>query len=635
MARRATYAGIVFAVAAAVAGSLEAARPAASLLPATTVGYFSVPDVDALRTKWNATDLGKLLKDPLMQPFVEDLEAQLKKKLDQTGTRIGIELEDLEGTYGGEVCLGVIQPNGKPTEHALILIVDVTGKTAQAQALIDKVAGNLRQKGAQRSTEKIAGVDVVVFKLPKLAGAPHPTEARYFIHETQLFATDHKQVAESMIARLTGKSKVPSLAERPGFVKAMEHCEAGGAEGQPHVRWFVDPFNYLEVIRAAAGGRKKRGTDLLKILESQGFDAVQGVGGVVTFADGTHEILHRTFVYAPPQQAAKPDSYRLAARMLNFPNRGDLPPEPWVPANLASYMSFNWKMKEAFEYSKTLVNEIAGDEVFEDILNGILQDPQGPMVDIRKDLVRHLGERATMITDSVLPITPKSERMLIAIDVTNPAIVKRTIDKAMQKDPDAKARKSGNHIIWEILSEEQEVEVRALQIEGIGGGDDEEEEEEEEEAKPVLPNSAITVTGAGDHGYLIVSTHVEFIAEVLKDWNNPQPLLAAADHQALDLALRNLGGDGRSFRVFSRSDEAYRATYELIRQGKMPQAESFLGRVLNRFLGPDQPGVQRKQVIDGSKMPEFDKVKKYLGPGGAFANSMDDGWLITGCLLAK
>lgn len=636
MARPATLAAMVFAVVATAAGSLGAARPAATLLPDTTAGYVSVADVNALRAKWNETDLGRMVKDPLMQPFVEDLEAQLRSKLDKTGTRIGIELKDLDGIYGGEVCVAVIQPNGKPTEHALLLSVDVTGKVEQAQKLIDKVAGNLRQRGAQRVAEKLGGVDVVVFKLPKPANAPRAIEARYFLHENQLFATDHKQVAESIIARLTGKAKGPTLAEMPAFVQAMARCEQPDVVAD--VRWFVDPFNYAEVLRAAAGGRKKRGTDLLKILANQGFDAVKGVGGAVTFHEGKQDIQHKTFVYAPPVPAAKASRYRLAARMLNFPNQGDLEPQSWVPSNVATCVSFNWKMKEAFEYSKTLVDEIAGAEVFEDVLSGILRDPQGPMVDIRKDLVAHLGERATMITDIVLPVTPKSERLLVAIDVTNPKVVKRTIDKAMEKDPDAKAHKFDGQIIWEILSEQQELKVNSLQIEGIGAGEDE-DEEEEEESKPVLPNSAITVLaprdGAGGQGYLIVSTHVEFIAHLLKHWNNPQPgpLVEDADQQAVNQVLA--GDFPRSFRMFSRTDEAYRATYDLIRQGKMPQAESFLGKVLNRLMGPDQPGVQRKQVIDGSKMPEFEAVQKYLGPSGAFCQSTEDGWLITGCLLPK
>ena len=60
-----------------------------------------------------------------------------------------------------------------------------------------------------------------------------------------------------------------------------------------------------------------------------------------------------------------------------------------------------------------------------------------------------------------------------------------------------------------------------------------------------------------------------------------------------------------------------------------------LARLLNAMMGPKEEGAVRKQEIDGSKLPEFDEVKKYLGPGGLFAQSEEDGWWLVGCLLKK
>jgi len=43
----------------------------------------------------------------------------------------------------------------------------------------------------------------------------------------------------------------------------------------------------------------------------------------------------------------------------------------------------------------------------------------------------------------------------------------------------------------------------------------------------------------------------------------------------------------------------------------------------------------RKQEIDGSKLPDFELVKKYLGPAGSSPSPRDDGWWLVGCLLKK
>ncbi len=39
-----------------------------------------------------------------------------------------------------------------------------------------------------------------------------------------------------------------------------------------------------------------------------------------------------------------------------------------------------------------------------------------------------------------------------------------------------------------------------------------------------------------------------------------------------------------------------------------------LARLLNAMMGPKEEGAVRDPEIDGSKLPEFDLVKKYLGP---------------------
>ena len=52
--------------------------------------------------------------------------------------------------------------------------------------------------------------------------------------------------------------------------------------------------------------------------------------------------------------------------------------------------------------------------------------------------------------------------------------------------------------------------------------------------------------------------------------------------------LRQVGDSEISFRFFSRTDEEYRPTYELIRQGRMPEAESLFGKLLNRMLAEDE-----------------------------------------------
>jgi hypothetical protein len=72
----------------------------------------------------------------------------------------------------------------------------------------------------------------------------------------------------------------------------------------------------------------------------------------------------------------------------------------------------------------------------------------------------------------------------------------------------------------------------------------------------------------------------------------------------------------------------------MIKIGKLPESESVFAKILNAMLAEDEDMV-RKPEIDGSKLPDFELVKKYLGPGGTFVQSEDEGWYLVGTLLKK
>src|SRR5690606_35387351 len=189
------------------------------------------------------------------------------------------------------------------------------------------------------------------------------------IVEDQLIACDNLQEAINLVERFQGEPK-DTLAHVPAFQAAMERAAREVGDATPQLRWFVEPFGMAEVMRSVQTEERRRGVDYLRIFRNQGFDAVRGVGGYVQIKTGEYEFLHHTLLYDPPSQTAgqfvSAANFQQAARMLDFPN-ANLETPAWLPRELATVVSYNWKMKEAFEYSETLVNEIAGDPIFEDV----------------------------------------------------------------------------------------------------------------------------------------------------------------------------------------------------------------------------------------------------------------------------
>ena len=643
----------------------------------------SVPDVDNLREHFDQTQIGLLLNDPVMKPFVEDVQNQIRDKLSEASVRLGLNWDDMKDVYAGEVAMALIQPwdasaaadtldavareaeaqaqaagknaddvkkaveaavartqksldTERKQQRAVAMLVDVTGHLPEANTLLAKVAQNHLSKGAEQGNIQVGEVNVAVFTHPLKEDEDSPRQSFYCIIEDQLVSTDHEGILASILGRFT-EPGTNVLKDFEPFTKSMAQSKVAMKEAESHLSWFMEPFGYTEVKRAYSGGRKRRGTDMLRVLQAQGFTAIQGIGGRVSFKTEAHDIRHHTLVYAPAVKRQAGDlavtKYNDAARMLEFPNQKKLAPKAWVPRGLATHLTFNWKMKDAFWYAESLVNEIAGDEVFKDVMENIQFDPHGPQIDVKKEFTAHLGERATLLSDYRLPITPKSERLVVAIEVTDPATVMQTVNKAMENDPAAKKREHNGHVIWELLNDE--AEVAEVQIEGFDGGFgfDTPDVAPVEEEKPFIPNAAVTVA----NGHLLIATHVDYIVSLLEPPAPADPLIAAEDYKAVMESLAGLGSDNDSFQLFTRTDEAYRVTYELLRQGKMPESESMLGKVLNAmFTSEDaEEDEVREQQLDGSKLPEFQVVRRYLGPTGFYIRTVDDGWAISGCLLTK
>ncbi len=600
------------------AGQARAVVPSEELLPSTTKGYISIPNMERLETDFNKTQLGQLLADPVMEPFSKDFKRQIKEKWARAHSPTGLTWEDIRTVPSGEVAMARILLAKDKSGAAII--ADVSEKMEDAEKLLAKVDANMAKLNAKKESVAVGEFQLTVYTHTE--GPDKGAVAVYFIHpqHKQLVVSDDLETAKLIVGRFDG-DRSDSLAGVKAYQVTQERTrKAQGDDLAPHARWFVEPFGFVEARRIANPSDQHKKKDLFSALKNQGFTAIQGVGGLVTFANGDHDVEHRTMIYAPPP-------YELAMRMLKFFNGNNHAPKPWIPRQLASFVSFNGDLRNGFEFSKTLVDEMADDEIFEEILRSLKVDPAGPMVDVRKEIVANLGEHVMVLTDYELPITTESERMVACIELTNTKPVAAAVDKIMKVEPDAfRIIAPSGHIVWEVKppKADEDEPFPAIEIDGL---DDFGEEEQQEKS---LPSSAVTVA----HGYLLVGTHKDLILRLLEDIDRRRTLAASVDYQIVMEELQKLGAGQDSCQYFSRTDEEYRATYELIKQGKMPEAKTMTARLLNFILDDDDDDeTLRTQQIDGSKLPDYQTVRRYLGPAGIFVISQQDGWLATGCLL--
>lgn len=608
--------------AAAVAGRIAPARPACeTLVPSTTKAFVSVPDPALLRKQWDKTQLGQLSQNPDFKPFSEDVQKQLQERLSEMDARLGVTWADLDGVAGGEICLAVMQPGGDSKRHAVATLVDVTGNNAQAERLLAKIRAEMAQRKAQRDQLQHLGVTIEHYVIPPSKGQTRAEQAYHCITNDWLLAADELSELQAMIGRIQGKLAGATLGQTPAFVEIQQRVRKQ-ENSTPHIRWHVEPFGYGQVMRAASQ-RKKKGRDVVGILAEQGFDAIEGIGGAVSFAVNGHEVVHRTLLLAPDSDGQRPRLTK-AAQMLNLPNEADIDPPEWTPQDVGGWLRLSWRMKAAFSHIGSLVDALEGEPgLWEDVLESLKEDPTGPRVDIRKDLVAHLAKRAYMITRPRLPITPNSEQRMYIFELANVPALEKELVAAMQRDPTViPVQVAGvKQTIWKIQPRQRR--------QAAPGNPFAKPPRNEREQRRALSSGAVAIA----HGCLLYASDVEFMASVLK--NDGPALTMSADYQRVDNALRKLGAGLDSIRYFSRTDMSQQVDYELLRQGKMPQSKTLLGQLLNELFKPEEKGVLREQQIDGSKLPPFEKAAPYMGPSGLFVRSLPDGWMVTGCLLDK
>jgi hypothetical protein len=627
------------------ASALAAPPAAETLLPNTTKAFVSIPQFPDATARFDKTRLGQAVADPQMEPFFEDMRRQLRDKFFRNKDKLGASWEDFEQAAAGEVALGVVHtPRSSP---ALVLTMDVTGRDQQVQALLNKVAQDMTARRARKTQTKAAGATIDAFEIPATEAGGKPSFAYYTVHNHLLVASDELPVIDGVLRRMSAPSP-ETLANLPTYKNVMARCAAGSKNNAPQMRWYIDPLGAASALEAmepppgserprfaprnpvpsrvgAARNQAQAAAPVGQKKESRvenarrlGFDAIQAVGGFVYMPPEQYDFLYYTAISAP-----KP--WKGSMNMLAFPNSasaGDLHPAPWVPGYVDSHIAFNLDIRTAEANFGPLFDQMFGEGesgVWTDVKDSLRDDPNGPKVDLVKDLIYNLGQRCTFIVDHKEPITTTCERSCLGIVASNPKGLADAIRKSMETDPNVKHRQVGGFDIWEMV--EEQIDVPQVELEGSARGA---AEEVEPAPQRLMPRSAVCVA----HGHLFVASHVNFLEEILA-LDPTKSLANEPDYQAAAREMATLGSNQDSFRFFVRGDQSAEATYELLRMNKMPEAQTMLAQALNRVLN-EQGEETRKREFDGSKLPPFAEVKRYFGWGGAFVQTEANGWFAVG-----
>lgn len=614
-------------------------QPAIKLLPDTVAGLVRVPDVPAFCAAFEKTAIGRLLDEPKMQPFIETQRERAKDYLESVGNKIGIQLDDIYHISSGEAVLAWLGfENDRRRPFALVAVADVRGRAKKAVDAIDKIDTDLKAGGWTRADKTHRDLTLRVYSTKPKPGQLKIERIVICLNEVRIIASDRESVVTELLDAVAGEPKGPSISELDLFKTVLTRSARSIREptqsdgGTIAVEWFAKPFQMGRIVRESINIDRGTQLDVLKLLEDQGFDAIQAAGGIAVMAGKQYDMIHKGYVLAPPT-TDEPSKYKNAARMLQFGNQPLAPIPAWIGENTATLTRLNVKMEEAFWAAESLVNDALDDELFREVIDGIRDDEDGPQIDIAGNVLPNLDDRFLLLTDNTQPVDIDSDRMLVAIRIKDGEVIRDSIRKAMEAEPDAGKMEGPEGVeIWKVQKSIVEDDFGADLFDDF----EEQDEEDIQAAPPLLDNWAIALVPKGPNSeapYLMFSSHPKLLVETATRivQGAPAGLANVPEIGQVIQSMNELGGSSVAFDRVARTKLSLRAKYQLLRQGRLRDSDSISASLMRRLVEQQENG--QLDPLHAKKLPPIEDIEKYLPNCGSFFETTDDGWALTGFFL--
>lgn len=583
------------------------------VLPQETVAFLSIPDVPQARENWKVSSLGKLSADPQMQPFVGHLKTQLKNQWFQAGGgNPQLTWDDFISLPSGEFCYAVtpyrgpVEENRKPGTSVSIMMLDVAGREAQTQAFLQKLDQDLTAAKATKKQGRFQNQPVTVYQLPppkqqvnRMLRVARPEQLVYFIREDWLVFVSEPNTALELLINWKGQNR---FAANTPFTRIQ--MRLGAAQTQMNfppgdARWFLDPMGYLDVQRADFPRQRKRDSvDPLLIAKKEGFGAVLGIGGDYYLDPPKYDTYFHIEAYAPQLPAEE------GVQVLSFVNAANHPVPDWVRNDVAGFYSWNYELEAIYNGYANIFDEIVEEDgAWKELVEETAQDPAGPRIHLKKDLVDLLGKQAKIVPTTDLQAAQNQE-MSVGIPTDNAELLKKNIARSLEGDPTVTKHEIGDHIVWEMR--EQQQRGRPGQNQNAG------------------PPTFACV--AFDH--LFVSGSLNAVKEILAQQG--APLTTAADYQQVIGEVRKLSKEDPALLGFSRMQQSTEPTWQLFRAGKLQDSQTLLGALIREVIEAREKPIN----LNGKLLPPFAQVKNHFGLFGIrLHHEQGFGWFLQGLTI--
>lgn len=554
------------------------------LLPETTVAYVQVQNVRELVEKLTDTNMGRMMADENIAPLVSDLFQTGKDAYAEVEDRIGLGLEEIQNLPAGEICLAVIAPKRKTP--AFVLIVD----TDEESETVDKALDRGREFASEMDLElESEETDDVTFEKFTVEGQ----KISFFRKGGTLVIGNNHDELVSIVDRWMGREveKIRPLKENRKFITIMNRCR-GTEETPADLRFFVDP---IKLAKSATRGNAAAqiGLNFLPIL---GLDGLLGIGGAAIMNEMDFEsVTHFHALLANPRAGI--------FEMLAL-KPGDYQPEPWVPENAISYISTSWDAPKMLDELTKMFDSFNGEGAFAEDVEEEIEDEFD--FDLRSDLIEQLEGRITFMQWMGDEVSVNGGSFAAGAELKDP-------DKFM--------------VVVDAIREEMgDGNVEEVDFKGTTFWQQSEErlEEMRERMKEFGPDIEISIPqwcfGILDN-HFIFSNSTDLFKLAIETNRGKKPALGESEkYEYVGRQMTKLlGTDVPAAVMYSQPADMFEMYFKL---AKKDSTKDFL----DEMADDNQYAAGVRDAFENNPLPDFEDIRKYFQPSGAFFTNDDTGY---------
>ena len=583
--------------------------------------------------KWLQTAFGKLITGNSFAPFMDAVEQQNLACPLHLRPWLGVDWADLS-KQSEPAALFAISDLEK---NAAVCLVITTKTPAEAAELAGAGQAYFQSRKAKITVKKLADGELRVFEVPAGAGAA-PQVRVHAIQGNRFIAASSRSAADIVLEQ-GKKGAATSVLQNKQFVATRTEAAQLVDSGKPEMFAYLDPVGLAEVVdaspsyqaslqnQAREAKRRRARRDWLSVVKRQGLNSFKAIGVAAALRPGTEMDLelHGTAIAVGP--------YKDSMRMFSFVPGAPSPIPGWIDGTALHYSYWFWNFPVAVEGLASWGDELSGGEDakgnFEDILGSLKSDPNGPQVDLRKEVFANLGPRVAETIDEkgvANADNPRGKRFVQQMQIAagKTAILEKAFDKLFAENiklGECKKVLIDGQPAWQALKQKGLFDSTATPDEqepGLAPEDD--DDEAKSNRKKASAQLRFLVIGKTD---LFVSSDLPLLTACLQ--NKPAAAGMAKDprYVAISKRLAKWEGPESSMRWFGQFQKVLEPGYNEVKQGRVTATSSMQAR-LWQLLIFGTPESRAGQPV--AKLPPYAAVEATMAPGGVHLSTSPTGF---------